>query len=124
MTDVHYHHDTPKNEVTVDLENYTALLNRIDELEDHISDNQITGKNKYQSWISMAEAVDSWRIFPRIFITTYIYLLYKSAMWFMELEAPTMEQAGLISVVVGAGAAWFGLYANSGNKFVRNTKIE
>jgi len=27
-----------------------------------------------------------------------------------------MEQAGLISVIVGAGAAWFGLYANSGKK--------
>jgi hypothetical protein len=24
-----------------------------------------------------------------------------------------MEQSGLISVVVGAGAAWFGLYAGS-----------
>jgi len=31
----------------------------------------------------------------------------------MALEAPTMEQAGLVSVVVGAGAAWFGLYVNS-----------
>jgi len=24
-----------------------------------------------------------------------------------------MEQAGLVSVIVGAGAAWFGLYVNS-----------
>ena len=28
----------------------------------------------------------------------------------MELPDPTMEQSGLISIVVGAGAAWFGLY--------------
>ena len=25
-----------------------------------------------------------------------------------------MEQAGFVSVIVGAGAAWFGLYVNSG----------
>ena len=32
----------------------------------------------------------------------------------MDLETPTFEQSGLISVVVGAGAAWFGLYAGTG----------
>lgn len=71
-------------------------------------------ENKYQKWIDMATAVDSWRIFPRIFITTYIYLLYKVVMWYMGLEDPTMEQSGLVSIVVGAGAAWFGLYTGSG----------
>ena len=35
------------------------------------------GPNKYQAVIDLARAVDSWRIFPRIFITTYIYILYK-----------------------------------------------
>ena len=32
--------------------------------------------------------------------------------WFMALEAPNNAQAGFVSVVVGAGAAWFGLYVN------------
>tara|TARA_B000000609_G_C23987868_1_gene248137 strand:- start:510 stop:611 length:102 start_codon:yes stop_codon:yes gene_type:complete len=31
----------------------------------------------------------------------------------MSLENPTLEQSGLISIVVGAGAAWFGLYTSS-----------
>jgi hypothetical protein len=31
----------------------------------------------------------------------------------MNLQAPTMEQSGLISIVVGAGAAWFGLYTGT-----------
>jgi|TARA_B100001094_G_C18118689_1_gene765570 hypothetical protein len=31
----------------------------------------------------------------------------------MNLSAPTMEQSGLISIVVGAGAAWFGLYTGT-----------
>jgi hypothetical protein len=71
------------------------------------------GVNPFAKWIHLAHAVDSWRIFPRIFITTYIVLLYKSVIWYMELPNPTMEQSGLISIVVGAGAAWFGLYAGS-----------
>jgi len=43
----------------------------------------------------------------------YIYLLYRVVEWFMALPDPNMNQAGLVSVVVGAGAAWFGLYVNS-----------
>ena len=69
-----------------------------------------SSKNRYQGLIDLAKAVDSWRIFPRIFISTYIFLLYKVTIWFMNLEAPTFEQSGLVSIVVGAGAAWFGLY--------------
>ena len=72
--------------------------------------------NRYQKWIDMARAVDQWRIFPRIFITTYIYLLYAVVMWYMELSTPSMEQSGLVSSVVGAGAAWVGLYTGSSKK--------
>ena len=74
------------------------------------------GPNPFQFWIHMAKAFDQWRIFPRIFITTYIILLYKCVIWYMNLQAPTMEQSGLISIVVGAGAAWFGLYTGSSKK--------
>ena len=72
-----------------------------------------SSKNRYQGLIDLAKAVDSWRIFPRVFISTYIFLLYKVTIWFMNLEAPTFEQSGLLSIVVGAGAAWFGLYAGT-----------
>lgn len=71
--------------------------------------------NPYQKWIYLARAVDSWRIFPRAFLSVYIFLLYYSVMWFMTLEAPSLEQSGLISIIVGAGAAWFGLYAGTSN---------
>ena len=43
----------------------------------------------------------------------YFYLLYDVCTWFMALPEPNNAQAGLVSVVVGAGAAWFGLYVNS-----------
>ena len=71
------------------------------------------GPNPYVKIIHMAKAVDAWRIFTRIFITTYIILLYKCVILYMALPNPTLEQSGLISIVVGAGAALFGLYTSS-----------
>jgi|TARA_Y100001972_G_C7628415_1_gene315349 hypothetical protein len=75
-----------------------------------------SSKNPFQWLIHLAKAVDSWRIFPRIFISTYIFLLYKVVIWYMELPNPSIEQSGLVSIVVGAGAAWFGLYAGTSKK--------
>ena len=75
-----------------------------------------SSKNPYQKWIFLAQAVDAWRIFPRAFLSVYIFLIYFVVMWFLDLPDPTMEQSGLISILVGAGAAWFGLYVNSAAK--------
>ena len=70
-------------------------------------------KTKYQGLIYRAKECDSLRICPSGCITTYIFLLYKVVIWYMELNAPTMEQSVLVSIVVGAGAAWFGLYTGT-----------
>ena len=75
-----------------------------------------SSKNKYQNLIDLAKAVDAWRIFPRLFLSVYIFLLYKTVLWYMDLPNPSLEQSGLISIAVGAGAAWFGLYAGTGKK--------
>ena len=91
--------DVVKQKIELDLEVGTTNINR--------------GANPYQRWIHLAKAIDSWRIFPRMFLTVYIVLLYKCTIWFMGLPEPSLEQSGLISIVVGAGAAWFGLYAGS-----------
>jgi hypothetical protein len=70
-------------------------------------------------FISKIEALPYWidklRLFPRAFITVYIYMFYNVVDWFMQIQEPNMAQAGLVSVVTGAGAAWFGLYVNSGS---------
>ena len=39
----------------------------------------------------------------------------------MNLTDPNNAQAGFVSVVVGAGAAWFGLYVNKGRSSVQVT---
>ncbi|MDP6336729.1 MAG: hypothetical protein QGH98_10980 [Nitrospinaceae bacterium] len=54
--------------------------------------------------------VDKWRIFPRLLITLYGVAFWRTTEWFMDLPDPSMAQSGFVSIVVGAGAAWFGLY--------------
>ena len=82
------------------------------DLELEITPNNI-GVNPYHKWIHMAKTIDAWRIFPRIFVSVYIVLLYDVVTWFMTLDEPNLEQAGLVSVVVGAMAAVFGIYAGT-----------
>ena len=70
-------------------------------------------ENTYQRWVHLAKTIDAWRIFPRIFVAVYIILLYRVVIWFMELPEPNLEQAGLVSIIVGAMAAVFGIYAGT-----------
>ena len=106
--------DMDRNEVEIDLSKFMDLLQDQTKLKDRIRELEFEGiKNPHQRWIWLAQAVDSWRIFPRAFLSVYIFLLYYTVMWFMELSEPSFEQSGLISIVVGAGAAWFGLYVGT-----------
>ena len=65
-----------------------------------------------------SEQVDRWRIVPRLFICLYGLAFFRTTEWFMSLPDPTNSQSAFISVIVGAGAAWFGLYVSSGGKTV------
>ena len=70
--------------------------------------------------------LDNWRVIPRLLIFMYAVVFYQTMNWFMGLPDPNNAQAGFVSVIVGAGAAWFGLYVNSGSgkrvKFETSTK--
>ena len=81
-------------------------------LELEITPNNI-GVNPYHRWIHLARTVDAWRIFPRVFVGVYIYLLYEVVTWFMTLEEPNLEQSALVSIIVAAMAAVFGIYAGT-----------
>jgi len=66
-------------------------------------------------WFWLApQYFNQWRVFPRAFIVFYFWLTFETAMWFMGLPTPGPAQAAFASAVIGAGAAWFGLYVNSG----------
>ena len=74
-----------------------------------------TKPSRFEALLEFADVIDAYRIFPRAFIATYLYLLIETTKWFMSIPEPNASQAGLISVVVGAGAAWFGLYTSTGS---------
>jgi len=115
MADERFQGDMSRNEVEIDLNKFMAMVSEIGELKQTIMEmeNEREPENPYQRWIWLSNMIDAWRIFPRAFLSVYIFLLYYATMWFMDLPDPSLEQSGLISVIVGAGAAWFGLYAGT-----------
>ena len=68
------------------------------------------------TWYNLAEGFDKWRVFPRLLITLYGVAFYRTTEWFMLLEEPIAAQSAFVSVVVSAGAAWFGLYVGGGRR--------
>lgn len=63
---------------------------------------------------SISKVLNILRIVPRTVVMLYGYVFWDITVWFMELEDPTAQQAAFVSTIVGAGAAFFGLYVNSG----------
>ena len=45
-----------------------------------------------------------------------LVMTYRVVEWFMALDTPTLEQAGLVSVMTGALTGAFGLFLGSGKK--------
>ena len=64
----------------------------------------------------IADLLDRFRIIPRALVIMYGVLVWETTEWFMALTEPNMAQAGFLSTIIGAGAAWFGFYVNSGGK--------
>ena len=77
-------------------------------------------------WVFLRDEIpqfmSNWRLIPRIFMLLYGYAFYMTMQWFMALAEPNNAQAGFVSVVVGAGAAWFGLYVNGKPSKIKETK--
>lgn len=62
------------------------------------------------------EHFDQWRVIPRLLMMVMIVMTYRVVEWFMTLPSPTLEQAGLVSVMSGALTGAFGLFLGSGRK--------
>ncbi len=70
--------------------------------------------------VEIPELISNWRLVPRLMMIAYAYAFMEVIQWFMALEAPNNAQAGLVSVVVGAGAGWFAIYVNGKPSKVKN----
>ena len=60
------------------------------------------------------EFMNNWRLIPRLLMALYCLAFYQVTTWFMAMPDPTTAQAGFVSVIVGAGAGFFGLYVGTG----------
>ena len=76
----------------------------VSDLVPSAGDDEPTWSNK------ISGMMDKFRLIPRLIMIAYIYAFYSATTWFMALSDPTNAQAAFISTIVGAGAAFFGLY--------------
>tara|TARA_B100001093_G_C26200961_1_gene747960 strand:- start:21 stop:215 length:195 start_codon:yes stop_codon:yes gene_type:complete len=56
------------------------------------------------------EQLNAWRIIPRLLMLTMLIMTYRVVEWFMSLPSPSLEQAGLVSVMTGGLTAAYGLF--------------
>lgn len=81
------------------------------------------GDEEHTWYNQTAGIMDKFRLIPRLIMLAYIYAFYTSVSWFMGLSDPTNAQAMFISTIVGAGAAFFGLYVGKpGASIPKNRK--
>lgn len=104
--------DIDRDGVEIKMERFVEILNENFVLKNKINQTQ-EEKNPWSKWVHLARTLDAWRLWPRAFLVIYMVLLFRTVEWFMDLTDPTMAQSSLISVIVGAGAAWFGMYTTS-----------
>jgi hypothetical protein len=62
------------------------------------------------------DQLSAWRIIPRLLMLMMLVMTYRVVEWFMGLPDPSLEQAGLVSVMTGALTGAFGLFLGSGKK--------
>jgi|TARA_Y100000992_G_scaffold279852_1_gene226430 hypothetical protein len=56
------------------------------------------------------DQLNAWRIIPRLLMLTMLIMTYRVVEWFMSLPEPSLEQAGLVSVMTGALTGAYGLF--------------
>jgi hypothetical protein len=56
------------------------------------------------------ELLDEWKIIPRIMMLAITILSWRVVEWFMQLPDPSMQQSGLVSVVLGALTGCFAVW--------------
>jgi hypothetical protein len=53
---------------------------------------------------------DDWKVMPRLMMLVVTVLAYQVTHWYMGLLDPSIQQSGLVSVVMGALTGCFGIW--------------
>jgi hypothetical protein len=70
-----------------------------------------------QARLDLAEEIDAFRIFPRLFFGAYIVLFLCAGFWAMSLPVLSATQAALVGTIITAGAAWSKFYNDTGRQY-------
>ena len=73
--------------------------------------------------MELAELIDAYRIFPRLFFGVYLFLLVYSGIWAMALPVISTTQAGLFGGILTAGAVWWKFYVDTGRNWNEYERI-
>ena len=77
---------------------------------------------KAHTWVmGVAEIVDDWRLFPRLFVIAYGILAFRFADWAMDQQALTMQQAGMVTAVIALAPPLLNWYMNTGRSWPQST---
>jgi hypothetical protein len=60
--------------------------------------------------MQMATVLDNWKVLPRLMMLVFTFMSFRVVEWFMSLDDPTTQQAGLVSVVMGAATGAFAVW--------------
>lgn len=66
--------------------------------------------------VNMMTLIDEYKVMPRLMMLAVTVLTYQSVHWFMSLDDPSVAQAGLVSVCMGALSGCFGIWMGKENK--------
>ena len=58
----------------------------------------------------MATVLDEWKVWPTVMKLAFTIMSWRVVEWFMNLPDPTTQQAGLVSVVMGAATGAFAIW--------------
>lgn len=65
----------------------------------------------------IAELLDAWRVFPRIFLFSYGYLAWDMHKWIKSLNTISTEQAAYATAIIGLCVPLVGWYMQTGRKW-------
>ena len=68
-------------------------------------------------FLDVAETMDAWRVFPRLFLCTFYMILIDVHYWYLALEVRGPYDLGYVTAVWGAVAAVTKFYVDSGRNW-------
>lgn len=67
--------------------------------------------------LELAELIDAWRVFPRLFLSLFYIVVAQTHVWYTGLADPSTGQGLYVTAVWGATAAVTKFYVDSGRKW-------